>query len=136
MRDSYVPNLRVPPPRRPSSLMWATVVLCIILPPIGLLLLWGKVRCPLRGKLWISILSVTVMVVMLTFYLQWQARNAYVVPQVPVAYHYGETGAQEQPGMGQGVIPQQGTNAYPVDGQAPATDQQPADVVMPANPMG
>ena len=136
MRESYVPNLRVPPPRKPSSLMWVTVVLCVILPPVGLLLLWGKVRCPLRGKFWISLLSVAVMVTMLTFYLQWRARVAYVVPEVPVAYHYGETGTTQQPAAQQPIIPAYGTDAYPPVEQAPVDQQQLPDGVIPANPMG
>lgn len=70
MRDSYVPNFKIPSPRKPSGKMWVTIVLCVLLPPVGMVLLWGRTRCPIRGKVLMTFVSVAVMVAMIALALQ------------------------------------------------------------------
>ncbi len=140
MKDLYVPNFKVPGRRGPSASMWITLVLCAAFPPAGLLLLWGKVRCPLRGKVWISAVSVAILVCELTLFLAWREQANYVQPEVPVTRTYGETGTSQAPaatnapapGMGQNG----GGNAGGATGASGGADADPGEVIMPANPMG
>lgn len=132
MRESYVPNLKVHRRRGPSARMWVTIILCVVLPPVGLMLLWGKVRCPLRGKVWISSISALIMVAELTLILSWQAGKNVVTPQVPVNYIYGEVPSPTAQAP-DGVYPADpGITAGTPDADLPAT----VDDIIPANPMG
>ncbi|MDL2206075.1 hypothetical protein LJC33_04060 [Eubacteriales bacterium OttesenSCG-928-N13] len=79
----YAPNFKTPNSQMPSRRMWLIVALCVILPPVGLFLLWTQARNPLRGKLIISIIAVLSMTLMLTIYISVRDRNAYQMQQLP-----------------------------------------------------
>ena len=96
MREEYVPNLKVPGKKGPSHKMWLTALLCLALPPVGLVLLWGGARCPLRGKLWLTALSVAVMVTAMTLVLEWQNQSAYTVVPQPTGYNLAQPAATVQ----------------------------------------
>ena len=135
MRDTYVPNFKVPVKRKPSRAMITTILLCVLVPPLGLVLLWGKVRCPLRGKLWISSLSLVCMVAGMALLINWREQASYTPPQIPVTYTYGDVQSAGQAApTPQGALPDaQGTPSQ--DAQEPEAEV-PNDGVVPANPMG
>ncbi|MEA4898776.1 MAG: hypothetical protein VB067_14900 [Christensenellaceae bacterium] len=135
MRDTYVPNFKVPVRRKPSRAMITAMLLCVLMPPLGLVLLWGKVRCPLRGKLWISSISLACMVAGMTLLIGWRERANYAPPPVPVTYTYGEAQSAEQALQApQGALPD-AQGAPQQDAQEPDAEA-PGDGVVPANPMG
>lgn len=137
MREEYVPNLKVPGKKGPSHKMWLTALLCLALPPVGLVLLWGGARCPLRGKLWLTALSVAVMVTAMTLVLEWQNQSAYTVVPQPTGYNLAQPAAtvQTTPVPAQN----QGENQSQAQGGEPAQNQQQesglAEGVIPANPL-
>lgn len=137
MREEYVPNLKVPGKKGPSHKMWLTALLCLALPPVGLVLLWGGARCPLRGKLWLTALSVVVMVTAMTLALEWQSRSAYPIVPQPAGYDL----AQPAPQVQTTPVPAQtqGENQSQAQGGEPAQNQQQesglAEGVIPANPL-
>lgn len=132
MRDGYVPNLKVPGKKGPSARMWLTLLLCVVLPPVGLILLWGGVRCPVRGKVWMTILSAAIMVAAMTLFLESRNQSALVVPPAAVTYSYTQPTPTAQP------------TPVPVPNQAVGGEEQGqmdpeqglADGVIPANPLG
>lgn len=136
MREEYVPNLKVPGKKGPSHKMWLTALLCLALPPVGLVLLWGGARCPLRGKLWLTALSVVVMVTAMTLVLEWQSRSAYPIVPQPAGYDL----AQPAPQVQTTPVPAQNQAGEAAQSQAQTgeAEQQTAvmDGVIPANPLG
>lgn len=136
MREEYVPNLKVPGKKGPSHKMWLTALLCLALPPVGLVLLWGGARCPLRGKLWLTALSVVVMVTVMTLALEWQSRSAYPIVPQPAGYDL----AQPAPQVQTTPVPAQNQAGEAAQSQAQTgeAEQQTAvmDGVIPANPLG
>ena len=136
MREEYVPNLKVPGKKGPSHKMWLTALLCLALPPVGLVLLWGGARCPLRGKLWLTALSVAVMVTAMTLVLEWQNQAAYTVVPQPTGYNLAQPAATVQTTP----VPAQNQAGEAVQSQAQTgeAEQQTAvmDGVIPSNPLG
>lgn len=122
MRGSYVPNFKAPGRRKPSGLMWVTALLCVALPPVGLVLLWGFTRCPLRGKLLLTLVSALIMTSLLTLYM---LRNQTAPPTVP-----------EPPVVTYG-IPTPEPTPTPSPSPTPAPSATPAlpPGVVPANPV-
>lgn len=120
-RERYVPNFKAPGRHKPSGRMWLTALLCVGLPPVGLLLLWWKARCPIRGKVLLSILAVAVMVFGLTLLLE--ARNPAPVVALPTqpVVTYGTTPDPTVAPAPENVAPENG-------GETPA--------LVPANPIG
>ena len=131
MRDSYVPNFKVPGPRKPSGRMWVTILMCVILPPVGLVMLWGRTRCPIRGKVLMTLISVAVMVAVIALVLRFGrtpgGQSIYsTVEPTPVAFVTPPPESVADTPDIVGVDPQSGA-ADPVNGQ---------DSVVPANPAG
>ncbi len=84
MRTSgYVPNFKAPSKSSPSNLMWLIVVLCVFLPPLGLIMLWARARNPLRGKLIVSIIALLSMTLMLTIYISLTRNSNYQMQVAP-----------------------------------------------------
>lgn len=137
MREEYVPNLKVPGKKGPSHKMWLTALLCLALPPVGLVLLWGGARCPLRGKLWLTALSVAVMVTAMTLVLEWQSRSAYPIVPQPAGYDLASRRLRSRPRRSPAQT--QGENQSQAQGGEPAQNQQQesglAEGVIPANPL-
>ena len=131
MRASgVVPQFQVPSRRTPSRLMWIIIALCIVLPPLGLILLWTTARNPLRGKLVISIIALLSMTLMITVYLFNNRPNTYDEKQIPgvsqMQVQESMPPVQTQP---QGAVIQPDPNAV-----APETNQ--GVEIIPANPAG
>lgn len=127
MRASGVtPNFQPPTRQTPSKRMWITVALCVLLPPVGLILLWTAARNPLRGKLIISIIALLSMTLMLTLFLLSRQPNPYAQQQdLPPDY-------SDLPQMNQTQVTATPMPAAPSDGVQ--TDA--AQDVIPANPAG
>ena len=134
MRETYVPNLKAPSRKKPSYRMWLTLLLCVALPPVGLALLWGRVRCPLRGKVWISLVGVTVLVVELTLFLNWQEKASYVAPQVPIVYTYGDTSPSSPESTSMPEL-DSAPDQTVTNGTENGTED-PGTAIIPSNPMG
>ncbi len=138
MREGYVPNLKVPGKKGPSHKMWLTALLCLALPPVGLVLLWGGARCPLRGKLWLTALSVAVMVTAMTLILEWQNQAVYPVVPQPTGYSLAQPAPTVQPSAQVQTAPAAQAPAQ----SGTAATAQPQDQaavpegVVPANPLG
>ncbi|MDI9505194.1 MAG: hypothetical protein GX246_02910 [Clostridiales bacterium] len=115
MRVDYVPNLKAPRRKGPSKRMLLTILLCILLPPVGLVLLWGGVKCPVRGKLLLTLISALILVAMFTTFLVRRERAVTIIPQ-PVIPHVLATPTPAA--------------------AAPAPDMQVPQGIIPANPMG
>ncbi|MDO4547415.1 MAG: hypothetical protein Q4D04_04910 [Clostridia bacterium] len=143
MRNTTVPNFKVPGRKKPSGRMWITIILCVILPPVGLIMLWGRTRCPIRGKVLMTVVSVAAMVGIIAFALNWgatderqsiygsvEATPALVIP-TPASQADGATGE---------VVPapeaasDTGVNAGG-DAAQTAADTDDANAIIPANPV-
>ncbi|MBR2571454.1 MAG: hypothetical protein IKE30_04930 [Clostridia bacterium] len=96
--EGYVPNFKVPAKNGPSRLMKLTILLCIVLPPVGLFLLWYKVRCPLRGKALLSVLSLIALTGMLVFGIRLYKRPSVVTPISQGIYQASPNGITPTPG--------------------------------------
>lgn len=79
--QGVAPNFQPPSRQTPSGDMWLTIVLCIFLPPIGLIRLWMMARCPLRGKFIISIIALLSLTLMLTVFISLRQQNAQLLEQ-------------------------------------------------------
>ncbi len=123
------PNFQPPTRQTPSTRMWITVALCVLLPPVGLILLWTTARNPLRGKLIISIIALLSMTLMLTLFLLSRQPKLYGEQQnVPVDY-------AGLPQMNQTVAatPTPAPTA-PIEADDVQTDE--VSDIIPANPAG
>lgn len=97
MRTSgTAPVFKTPARNTPSGRMWLTIVLTICLPPIGMMLLWHGARCPLRGKILISLIGFASLTVMLVYILGLNNSDTVELTQGVVTYQYG-TMATETP---------------------------------------
>ena len=118
MRASgYVPEFTPPSRNTPSRQMWFIVLLCVVLPPVGLVLLWTRATNPLRGKLIVSIIALLSLTLMLTWYLIVYRSNNYTPIATPgfapSADHVDDT-AQTQSTTGEFVPEGQSTDATPI----------------------
>jgi hypothetical protein len=75
------PVFQVPRRGRPSARVWVTVLLCAAVPPLGLIVLWRGLRCPVRGKVLISALALLSMTLMLTTYISFRENSGILIPQ-------------------------------------------------------
>jgi hypothetical protein len=75
------PVFQVPKRGRPSARVLVTFLLCALLPPLGLVVVWRGLRCPVRGKVLLSAVAFLSMTVMLTTYIGYQMNSGILVPQ-------------------------------------------------------
>ncbi len=123
------PVFQVPRRTKPSARVWVAVLLCILVPPLGLIMLWRGVRCPVRGKLLVTAVALVSLTVMLTAYISFQMNSGILVPQ-QAAGQYAENDYTAAAGADVSVMtPTTAATATP----APA---QPAETPAPANPFG
>ena len=119
------PVFKVPRRGVPSARVWVTAFLCLAMPPVGLVLLWRGLRCPVRGKLLLSTVALLSMTMMLTAFIGFRRDSSLLVPI--------ETG-------GQYAVADQTPTGGPADGGAPAPETpapaQPQLTPVPANPAG
>ncbi len=74
-KGSYTPNFRAPGRRSIVKLSRHTLVqilLILLLPPVGLAVLWRSSRFPMRGRVVLSALAVISMTAMFSLFLSWQ----------------------------------------------------------------
>lgn len=74
-KGSYTPNFRAPGRRSIVKLPRHTLVqilLILLLPPVGLAVLWRSSRFPMRGRVVLSALAVISMTAMFSLFLSWQ----------------------------------------------------------------
>ena len=135
MRISGVsPQFQPPSNQAPSRRMWVILVLCVALPPVGLILLWTTARNPLRGKLIISTVALVSMTLMLTVYLLGQRTPPNMIKTGAMDYSYLEEYhrrlQEQQMAEFQKTQPQTQPQT-----QAPQDDLPSTDGVIPQNPM-
>lgn len=118
-------------PRRktPSARMWVTILLCLVLPPVGLILLWRAVRCPVRGKILISALAMVSMTFMLVLYIGRNVQDAALIPDPMANPVYGQSDIYASPAP---AAPDAQAGADSPD----AGQGQIEGGVVPANPLG
>ena len=130
MRTSgTAPVFKTPARNTPSGRMWLTIVLTICLPPIGMMLLWHGARCPLRGKILISLIGFASLTVMLVDILGLNNSNTVELTQGVVTYQYG-TMATETPQAQAG----EATPAPDAQAAADSTGGLVTEEVIPAAP--
>ncbi len=82
MRTTGVtPMFQVPKRSHPSARVWVTILLCALLPPLGLIVLWRGLRCPIRGKILVSALALLSMTLMLTTYISFRENSGILIPK-------------------------------------------------------
>ena len=97
MRVSGIaPQFQPPNRQTPSRKMWIIIALCVVLPPIGLILLWTSARNPLRGKLIISIIAVLSLTLMLTLFFTSIKKQPNEIKNPQIDYSYLDQYQQQQ----------------------------------------
>ena len=124
------PQFQPPSRQTPSRRMWITIALCILLPPVGLILLWGTMRAPLRGKIIISIIAVLSMTLMITIFLMSRAHEIGRISNDALSSGIMTTTAPDE--STPSTIPQ----AQPVIVEPSELDEDVNHEFVPANPVG
>ena len=75
------PVFQVPKRGKPSTRVWLTILFCALLPPLGLIVVWRGLRCPVRGKILLSLVAFLSMTLMLTTYISRQMDSGILIPQ-------------------------------------------------------
>jgi hypothetical protein len=119
------PVFQVPRRNKPSARVWVAVLLCVLVPPLGLVMLWRGVRCPVRGKLLITAVAFVSLTVMLTVYIRYQMTSGILVPQQAA----GQFAENDYTGAAGASVTAATATATP----APA---EPSETPAPANPNG
>lgn len=82
--SANTPYIRTPrTQKRTSRTTLVIMLITLLLPPLGLVLLWRAGRCPLRGKVFITMLGIAVMVLAFSLYI---SRHTPVGIDVPIEY--------------------------------------------------
>lgn len=121
---------------RPSSQLLVIALLTLLLPPLGLLCLWRGARCPMRGKVLLSIVGVASMTLIFVLML---GPGTSLTDDLPINYQYAATTAMPTtaPAPESTLAPDAGEPGVVDD---PATDDTDdtglEDGVIPANPVG
>ena len=123
------PVFQVPRRSHPSARVWVTILLCALLPPLGLIVLWRGLRCPVRGKLLISALALLSMTLMLTAYISFRENSGILIPR-QAAGQFAVNDYTASAGSSVSVT-QAGANASPTATTAP---EQAGATPAPANP--
>lgn len=75
------PIFQIPRRRASGARLWVTASLCALLPPVGLVLLWRRLRCPMRGKMLLSAVALVSMTLILSAYIARRQQSEIYVPQ-------------------------------------------------------
>lgn len=94
------------------------LILCVLLPPIGMILVWRS-RYPRRGKLVLSLLSSLILTFMISFALSTRPPEDIAPTPMSATYANTDTGA----GVVPGTVPQNPADPIPT-----------TPTVAPANP--
>jgi len=127
------PVFQVPKRKRPSARVWIAFLLCVLLPPVGLFVLWRGLRCPIRGKILLSALALVSMTVMLSSFISYQMNQGILIPQQAAGqYAVNDYTSPSGPVVERSAETGSGTGAA----GATVTPAQPAVTPAPANPFG
>ena len=131
---SSAPVFQVPKRKRPSGRVWTAFFLCVLLPPVGLFVLWRGLRCPVRGKVLLSALALISMTVMLSLFISHQLNQGILIPQ-QAAGQYAVNDYTSS--LGAVVEKTAEATAGPDEtAEATAAPAQPEMTPAPANPFG
>ncbi len=122
------PVFQVPKRQKPSARVWVAVLLCALIPPLGLISVWRGLRCPVRGKVLLSLVAFLSMTLMLTSYIGHEMDSGILIPQQAAGQFVDND--YTTPGEATVVSP---TPAAPAATPAPAAPEM---TPAPANPFG
>ncbi len=74
------PVFQVPKRQKPSARVWVAVLLCALIPPLGLISVWRGLRCPVRGRC-CSRCRIFVITLKLTSYIGHEMDSGILIPQ-------------------------------------------------------
>ena len=84
--SAYTPNMGVPTEQKKKSRAFPALLLTLILPPLGILLMWRKGIFRMRGRVLITLLATVEMAIIFSsFGTEKELMQIKPVPQVPVA---------------------------------------------------
>ena len=128
------PVFQVPKRKQPSGRVWTAFFLCVLLPPVGLFVLWRGLRCPVRGKVLLSMLALVSMTVMLFSFISHQLNQGILIPQ-PEA---GQFAVNDYTSSSGAVVERaaEATAAPEETLEVTAAPAQPEMTLAPANPFG
>ena len=125
------PVFQVPKRGKPSARVWVTFLFCALLPPLGLIVVWRGLRCPVRGKVLLSLVAFLSMTLMLTTYISRQLNSGILIPQQAAGqYAVNDYTASDAGGA---IVPTPAPSAATDSTLAPAA---PDMTLAPANPFG
>jgi len=123
------PVFQVPKRGKPSARVWITILMCALIPPLGLIVVWRGLRCPVRGKVLLSLVAFASMTLMLTTYIGHQMDSGILIP--PEAA--GQYAVNDYTSPGSATVMSSAPNASPTVTPVPAAPEM---TPAPANPFG
>ena len=75
------PVFQAPKRGGPSPRVLVSFLLCARLPPLGLVVVWRGLRCPVRGKVLLTAVAFVSMTFMLTTYIGRQMNSGILIPE-------------------------------------------------------
>jgi hypothetical protein len=75
------PVFQVPKRGKPSARVMLGFFLCALVPPLGLVVVWRGLRCPVRGKVLLTAVAFVSMTLMLTTYIGHQMNSGILIPE-------------------------------------------------------
>ncbi len=124
------PVFQVPRRNKPSARVWVAVLLCALLPPLGLIVVWRGLRLPVRGKVLISLVALLSMTIMLSTYIGMQQNSGILIPQQATGQY-----AVNDYTSAAGATVTATSAATPAPSETPAP-AEPEMTPAPANPFG
>lgn len=125
-------SFQSPRRNRPSTRMWIIALLCVVLPPLGLVGLWRTARCPMRGKLLLSALALASMTLMLVLLISHTVGDPYALPQPGGVYPYAQNDYYAPAAQPSADV----QTATPAPAAENGDAQGAQDGIIMANPMG
>jgi hypothetical protein len=123
------PVFQVPKRNKPSARVFVTILLCALVPPLGLIIVWRGLRCPVRGKVLLSAVALLSLTVMLTAYIGFQMNSGILIPEQAA----GQFAVNDYTASSGSTVQSSAPTAQPTQTPAPA---EPEMTPAPANPFG
>lgn len=125
------PVFQVPRRNAPSQKVWVAILLCALVPPLGLVVVWRGLRCPVRGKVLVSVVALLSLTLMLYAYINYQQNSGILIPQQAV----GQFAVNDYTSATDAAVvaTPAATGAVTADTPAPS---EPEVTPAPANPFG
>lgn len=121
---------------KPSSRILVIALLTLLLPPLGLICLWRGARCPMRGKILLSIVGLASMTFIFVLILN---PSTSLTDELPINYQYAASTAvpSTAPAPETTLAPQTGDGTDLTDENTDGGgDTGLDDGMAPANPAG